>query len=141
MQTALHGEDCTELSASALNCLPCTVFLPSKLALIKEFLFQPIGLKLSPSNWSCAAISPSTSSLANQESPLWSNPTMDLESLFAGGQPNQGPEQVPLSIKAISPLDLGAHFPFPLRTDYCVSLAELTHWSCLPRAEWSRPTQ
>ena len=37
MQNVAHRQACTELAASALNCLPA-LFLPSEPAFIKEFL-------------------------------------------------------------------------------------------------------
>ena len=83
----LHFRESLHWTASLCPELPAsTVFLPSEPALIKGapgILFQTIWLSLSPSNWSYAAISPSTSSLANQsgfiltyqDSAFWTNQT------------------------------------------------------------------
>lgn len=97
-------------------------------------MFQPIGLRFSPSNQSCKALgNQSSSSLTNQDSAFGTNQTEDLvlicmkmdQSRTEGGD-SVHTSQLPLA----SP----AYFPFPLKIEDCVSLAELNNWRCLIRA-------
>ena len=66
MHTALKEEAYSKLPA-------CTVFLPSEPTLIKEILFQPVGLRLSPFNQSYTAISPSAFLSTNQNDSILIN--------------------------------------------------------------------
>ena len=58
----------------ALNCLPALFFfLNQTYRDVPGIVFQPIRLRLSLSNWSCAAISPSACSLTKQSRSILTN--------------------------------------------------------------------
>lgn len=101
MQRTLQEEACPACLphwTACLHCVPAIQARPYKGA--PGVLYQPRRLRLSPFNWSCTAISRSACSptnqrgsiLTNQYNAFWANKTEDLESSFAWGQTNQGPQ-------------------------------------------------
>lgn len=97
MQMALQEEACPSRLphwAACLHCVPAIQARPYKG--VPGILYQPIRLRLPPSNRSCAAISPSASSPTNQRGSILTNQDSasnckDLESSFARGWTSQGP--------------------------------------------------
>lgn len=78
----VKGEACTQPPASCSVQPACTVFQPCKPVLYKGvsgILLEPIRLRFSPSHWSYTTITPSATSLTNQNSQILTNQNSDFE--------------------------------------------------------------